>query len=129
MGARDRVTRFDAELFEAAAAEGRRQSRSAAQQLGHWARIGRSVTASTSASRRRVEAALAGRVPLAVLNEHEAVAFNAEVDARVEELLGETDYSAVLAAEHVTTVALDADGRLVRRHPDGHTSVLEPPAH
>ena len=36
----DRVTRFAADLVDSAAAEGARQSRSAKQQLDHWARVG-----------------------------------------------------------------------------------------
>ncbi|MGZ8745786.1 MAG: TA system antitoxin ParD family protein, partial [Mycobacterium sp.] len=36
----DRVTRFAADLLDSAAAEGVRQSRSAKQQLDHWARVG-----------------------------------------------------------------------------------------
>ena len=46
-GTADRVTRFDADLFDSAAAEGARQSRSAKQQLDHWARVGRAVSANT----------------------------------------------------------------------------------
>ncbi|MGO4256887.1 TA system antitoxin ParD family protein [Marmoricola sp. RAF53] len=120
----DKVTRFDAALFADAAAEGRRQSRSATQQLDHWARVGKAVTAATSASRNRVEEALAGRVPLADLDANEAVTFNAEVSASVEELLAATHYGEELAAEGITTVALDESGNLVQYRPDGSSSVL-----
>ncbi|HEX8093805.1 TA system antitoxin ParD family protein [Jatrophihabitans sp.] len=120
----DRVTRFAADLFDAAAAEGARQSRSAKQQLDHWARVGRAVTSYESAARHRVEAALAGELPLAALTAEEGVAFNAEVAAAIEENLAVTHYGAALAAEGITTVALDDDGRLVQHHPDGTTTVL-----
>ena len=40
----DRVTRFAADLLDAAAVKGARQSRSAKQQLDHWARVGRAVS-------------------------------------------------------------------------------------
>jgi hypothetical protein len=123
----DKVTRFDAALFDDAAAEGRRQSRSATQQLDHWARIGRAVSGAISASRLRVEAALAGRLPLESLDAHEAVALNAEVAASVEELLGSTHYGDELAAEGVTTVALE-DGVLVQHRPDGSSATLGPAA-
>ncbi len=46
-GTADRVTRFAADLFDSAAAEGARQSRSAKQQLDHWARVGRAVSSAT----------------------------------------------------------------------------------
>ena len=39
--AADRVTRFAADLVDAAAVEGARHSRSTKQQLDHWARVGR----------------------------------------------------------------------------------------
>jgi hypothetical protein len=123
----DKVTRFDAALFDDAAAEGRRQSRSATQQLDHWARIGRAVSSSTSASRLRVEAALAGRLPLASLDANEAIAFNAEVSASIEELLATTHYGDELAADGITTVTFE-DGVLVQHEPDGSTSVLGPTA-
>ena len=56
----DRVTRVAADLLDSATVEGARQSRSAKQQLDHWARVGRAVSSQHTASRRRVEAALAG---------------------------------------------------------------------
>jgi len=121
--ARDKVARFDAALFDDAAAEGRRQSRSATQQLDHWARIGRAVSSATSASRHRVEEALAGRLPMSELDENEGIAFNAEVTASIEELLATTHYGDELAAEGITTVSLE-DGVLVQHLPDGSTNIL-----
>ena len=58
----DRVTRIAADLMDSAAAEGARQSRSAKQQLDHWARVGRAVSSRHSAARAKVEAALAGEL-------------------------------------------------------------------
>jgi hypothetical protein len=52
----DRITRVAADLMDSAAAEGARQSRSAEQQLDHWARVGRAVSSQQTAARRRVEA-------------------------------------------------------------------------
>ncbi|OBJ39698.1 hypothetical protein A5630_01900 [Mycolicibacterium mucogenicum] len=120
----DRVTRVAADLFEAAAAEGARQSRSAKQQLDHWARVGRAVSTQHTASRRRVEAALAGEIDVAALNTEEGVVFNAEVSASIEESLARTDYGAVLASRGITTVALDEDGQIVEHRPDGTESVV-----
>ena len=120
----DRVTRVSADLFEAAAAEGARQSRSAKQQLDHWARVGRAVSTQHTASRRRVEAALAGQIDIAVLNTEEGVVFNAEVSAAIEESLARTDYGAVLASRGITTVAVDEDGQIVEHRPDGTESVV-----
>lgn len=124
--AADRVTRVAADLMDSAAAEGARQSRSAKQQLDHWARIGRSVSAQHSAARRKVEAALAGGVELGELTTEEGVVFHAEISAAIEESLADTDYGALLAARGITTVALDESGQIVEYPPDGSSSVLHP---
>jgi len=117
--ANDRVTRVAADLADAAAAEGARQSRSTKQQLDHWVRVGRAVSSQHSASRRRVEAALAGELELSELTVEEGVVFNAEISAAIEEGLARTNYGDTLAAHGVTTVALDDSGELVEYAPDG----------
>ncbi|CAB4951182.1 MAG: hypothetical protein F2840_07810 [Actinobacteria bacterium] len=120
----DRPTRVAADLMDAAAVEGERQSRSAKQQLDHWARVGRAVSAHSSASRQRVEAALRGALPERELTADERVVFNAEVDAAISETTRSVRFGEVLTARGVTTVALDDEGRLTRYHPDGTTSLL-----
>ncbi|MHB8244655.1 MAG: TA system antitoxin ParD family protein [Acidimicrobiales bacterium] len=120
----DKVTRFAADLVDAAAAEGARQSRSAKQQLDHWVRLGRALTGSESAARLRVEAALAGTLPMRELTDEEGVAFNAEISAALEENLVGNHYGQILAAEGVTTVALDEQGRLREYRPDGTDALL-----
>src|SRR5664279_2048150 len=120
----DRVTRVAADLMESATVEGARQSRSAKQQLDHWARVGRAVSSHQSASRRRGEAAMAGEVELDELTPEEGLVFNAEISAAIEESLARTDYGDVLAAGGITMVALDDDGGLVEYWPDGSSSVL-----
>ena len=121
----DRVTRFAADLVESAAVEGARQSRSAKQQLDHWARVGRAVSNQHTAPRRRVEAALAGELPLADLSVDEGVVFNAEISAATDEGLSRTDYGQVLAERGITTVALDDAGNIVEHRPDGTSAVLD----
>jgi hypothetical protein len=124
----DRVTRFAADLVESAAAEGARQSRSAKQQLDHWARVGRAVSSQHTASRRRVEAVLAGDLEVSELTVEEGVVFNAEISAAIEESLARTDYGDALAARGITTVALNEAGDIVEHRPDG-TSVVLPAKH
>jgi hypothetical protein len=123
-GTADRVTRFAADLLDSAAAEGARQSRSAKQQLDHWARVGREVSSQHTAARRRVEAALAGDLELRELSVEEGVVFNAEVAAAIQENLAGTNYGEVLAGRGVATVALDDAGRIVEHRPDGSSAVL-----
>ncbi len=112
--------------MDSAAAEGARQSRSAKQQLDHWARVGRAVSSQHTASRRRVEAALAGQSALSELTVEEGVVFNAEISAAIDEKLTRTHYGKVLAARGVTTVALNEAGDLVEHRPDGTSAVLVP---
>lgn len=83
----DKVTRFSSELVDAAATEGERENRSARQQLEHWARVGREVSNQRHVARRRVEAALTGRVPLSELTVEEGAVFNVEISVALEESL------------------------------------------
>jgi hypothetical protein len=120
----DRVTRVAADLMDSAASEGARQSRSAKQQLDHWARVGRAVSSQHTASRRRVEAALAGHLATGELTVEEGVVFNAEISAAIEESLARTNYGAALAGQGITTVALNDAGEIVEHQPDGTAVVL-----
>ncbi|CAB4948271.1 MAG: hypothetical protein F2842_06370 [Actinobacteria bacterium] len=121
----DRPTRVAADLLDAAAAEGERQSRSAKQQLDHWTRVGRAVSAQSSSARLHVEATLAGEFDERELTPDERVGLNAELDALISESVRTVSFGEVLAARGVTTVALDEQGVLTRYHPDGTTSRLE----
>jgi hypothetical protein len=120
----DRPTRIAADLFEAASVEGARQSRSAKQQIDHWARVGRAVSMTQTAARRRVEAALAGELPERELTSEERAVFSAELDTAISEAARTTSFGKRIAARGITTVALDDDGVLTRHHPDGTTSRL-----
>jgi hypothetical protein len=122
--AADRVTRFAADLLDSAAVEGARQSRSAKQQLDHWARVGRAVSSRHTAARQKVEAALAGELELTELSEEEGVVFNAEISAAIQESLAEADYGRLLAGRGITTVALNEDGEMVEHRPDGSSVVV-----
>ena len=119
----DRVTRVAADLMDSAAAEGARQSRSAKQQLDHWARVGRAVSNQQTAARRRVEAALAGELELRELSVEEGAVFNAEIAAAIQEKLSGSNYAALLADRGFTTVALDDNGDIVEHRPDASSTV------
>ncbi|WP_156689415.1 TA system antitoxin ParD family protein [Mycobacterium sp. Marseille-P9652] len=123
----DRVTRFAADLMDSAAAEGARQSRSAKQQLDHWARVGRAVSSQHTAARRRVEAALAGDLELRELGVEEGVVFNAEISAAIEEGLAQSHYGDRLARRGIATVALNEAGEIVEHRPDGSSVVAPAP--
>jgi len=120
----DKTTRFAADLIDAAVVEGRRESRSAKQQLDHWVRVGMAVSMHESASRRRVLAVLAGDLPLRDLNAAERLVANAELDVAIQERARAVSFGASLASEGVTTVALDETGALVEYRPDGSKVLL-----
>lgn len=120
----DKVTRFSSDLVDAAAAEGERENRSARQQLEHWARVGREVSNQRHIARRRVEAAIAGRLPLSQLSAEEGVVFNAEIAAALEESLATDNHVADRAAQGKSTISLDDEGRVVKHLPDGTRIVL-----
>lgn len=124
----DRVTRFSADLVESALAEGHRQSRSARQQLDHWARVGRAVSSQHSVARQRVEAALSGRLDLSELGVEEGVVFNAEISAAIEENLQKVNYGEVLVNRGQSIVALDDEGNLVELAPAAQSAPVGHPS-
>jgi len=119
-----KTTRLPVDLIEAAEASGREEHRSAAKQLEHWARFGMFFDRQTSASHRRIQRAIAGEVALGDLDENERVVANAAIDAAISTGANEMSFADRLAARGVTTVVMDGEGRMVRRHPDGSTTVL-----
>jgi hypothetical protein len=123
----DRPTRVAADLLDAAVVEARRESRSAKQQLDHWARLGRAVSMHQTAARRRVEEALAGNLALLELDGSERTIANAELDVAIQERGGAISFGRRLAGEGMTTVALDDDGALVEHRPDGSRKVIAAP--
>ena len=115
-------TRIASDLYAAAQQVAVRESRSAAEQVNHWARVGQSVAMHRSASRRRIDAVLAGTLPMSVLRPDEREVVNAELDAAISERAQSTPLG---PAAGVTTVALDDDGRLVEYRPDGTSALLD----
>ena len=119
-----KTTRLPVDLIAAAEAEGREEHRSAAKQLEHWARFGMFFDRQTSTSHRRIKRAISGDASLGDLDENERVVANAAINAAISTAANEASFADRLAARGVTTVVMDAEGRMVRRHPDGSTTVL-----
>lgn len=78
----------------------------------------------TSTARRRIERAVAGEVPLGDLAADEFSVANALIDASISTAANEISFAERLAARGVTTIVVDAKGRMVRRNPSGSTTVL-----
>jgi hypothetical protein len=123
--AHDRMTRFDVELFEAAADEGRREHRSARQQLEHWTRLGREFSAHETAGRRRIAAAVRGEIPLSEMTTEERFVANVELDVAIRERAATTSFGRTLLKSGMTAVALDDNGVLTQFHPDGSSRPLD----
>jgi hypothetical protein len=120
----DRMTRFDVELIEAAADEGRRESRSGRQQLEHWTRIGRMFSALETETRRRIASAVRGELPMSTLNSGERLAANFELDVAIRERAASVSFGRSLLKVGLRAVALDDAGVIMEFSPDGsHTRV------
>lgn len=120
-----KMTRFDAELYRAATAAGKRESRSTQQQLAHWARLGKNLSDRTSVPARRVAAALAGSLLTAELSAEEGIAFDAAVDTAITERMADIDLARTVADEGIRAVFLDEEGELVTFAPDGTTRPVD----
>src|SRR5450631_2411776 len=108
-------TRIDDDLFASAKAVGEIMSRSASQQVSHWARIGRELEAAASVSQRSVAGVLAGEQDYDRLTAEEQAVVRAEWSERIDARIGSLDLARSFAAEDRSFVELDDDGRVVRR--------------
>lgn len=108
-------TRLDGELFEAARLVGGVMSRSAAQQITHWARIGRELEASESLSHREIAEVLAGTQDYDALPVQEQAVVRAEWTQRLRERVATTDLVDTFAERGQAYVELDADGQVAHR--------------
>lgn len=108
-------TRIDDDLFASAKAVGEVMSRSASQQVSHWARIGRELEAAASVSQRSVAGVLAGEQSYDRLTAEEQAVVRAEWSERIDARIASLDLARSLAAEGRPFVELDDDGRVVRR--------------
>ena len=119
-------TRLDPDVYSDAAAVAPTTSRSTAQQLSHWARLGREVEATViiSTRRRTVEAVLAGRDAYDELSGDEQALVRTAWQERIEGLLERVDVGRQRRNEGKTYLALDDAGNVVRHHPDGSAEAL-----
>jgi hypothetical protein len=106
-------TRIDDDLFAAAKAAGAVLSRSAAQQVNHWARIGRQLEASSSISSRDITRVLTGEQSYDDLGVREQALVRTTWDERIDAARTSLDFTAELAASGVEWAEADADGNLI----------------
>src|SRR4051794_11360881 len=106
-------TRVDQALFDAAKAAGTLHSRSAAQQLDHWARVGQALEASPQVKHDQIERVLRGQASYDELDSAAQAVVRAQWDAQLAEDLAGADLTAELNASGVPWAEADADGNLV----------------
>lgn len=107
--------RIDDDLYASAKLAGTAQSRSASQQVVHWARIGREIEASESIAAKEIGAVLAGARSYDSLGPKEQAVVRAEWAARMDELRAGVDLAASFRDAGQTWVELDDAGRVVER--------------
>jgi hypothetical protein len=124
--AKSAPTRVDADLFAAAQLAGKTMSRSGAQQIVHWARIGQQVDGSSVTSA-EVAAVLEGELPYDVVSPLAQAAVRTEWGDRMRTTLASLDLQADFIAEgrrswveadedgNVVFAEVDDDGNVVRR--------------
>jgi hypothetical protein len=110
--------RIDADLYAAATAVGPVMSRSAAQQVAHWARIGREVEASPEISLGDLARVLRGAMDYDALGAEEQAVVRTYWSERMAELLGALRLDREWETERRPYVELDERGRVVRRDPE-----------
>jgi hypothetical protein len=107
--------RIDDDLYASAKLAGEVQSRSASQQVVHWARIGREIEASAGISLKDIAEVLAGSRSYDVLTEKEQAFVRAEWSAQMDNLRESLNFAKEFAATGRTWVELDDEGTVVER--------------
>ena len=107
-------TRVDDDLFAAAKTAAQAMSRSASQQINHWARIGRELESSRAVSQRDIAAVLAAEEPYDDLAAREQAVVRAVWEERMAELREGLDLASEFRAAGDTWSEADAAGRVER---------------
>lgn len=110
-------TRIDQSLLNAAKVAGERHSRSAAQQIDHWARIGREFEAAPSTTHRAVDLVLSGRMSYDALPDVAQTVVRATWDELLTGDIAQLDLTAELRAAGDPWPENDTDGTLIERDP------------
>jgi hypothetical protein len=106
-------TRVDGDLFDAAKSVGAVNSRSAAQQINHWARIGREFEASGRVSQRDIERVLAGQASYDEIGDQAQAVVRATWDTRIAERIAALDFEAEFTEAGDTWSEADESGHVV----------------
>jgi hypothetical protein len=108
-------TRIDDELFASAKLVGPLMIRSAAQQIAHWARIGREIEGADGVSHRAIADVLAARRDYDGLTAQEQAVVRAEWAERMDIRRDRLDLAQEFADEGRSYVELDSHGAVFHR--------------
>lgn len=114
-------TRVEEELYDAAKASGKINSRSAAQQIAHWAKIGRAVESSGTVTQREIESVLTGDLSYDEVSIAAQEVVHAEWMRQIPRRIAQLNFAEEFAAagEHSWTVG-DGGGNAAQRAPDDY---------
>ena len=107
--------RIDDDLYASAKLVGEVQSRSASQQVVHWARIGREIEASTVTSYKEIAGVLAGSRSYDTLSPRDQAIVRAEWATRMDARRRDLNLAREFGAAGRSWVELDDDGNVVER--------------
>ncbi|RPH64035.1 MAG: hypothetical protein EHM83_08945 [Burkholderiales bacterium] len=110
--------RIDRELDASARDAARAMSRSVAEQVSHWARLGRELERSPDVSVANVQAVLCGQDSYDRLNAQEQALVRTAWDERMTTELAALDLAAAFRADGHSYAELDDDGQLRIVGPD-----------
>lgn len=111
-------TRIESDLYDAAKSVGGVMSRSAAQQINHWARLGRELEAARDISHKDIVDVLAGASSYDALSAREQALVRVEWDERISAARGSLNFEDEFHAAGESWVEADADGNAVVRDAD-----------
>lgn len=120
-------TRVDEDLFVSAQLVGSVMDRSAAQQITHWARVGREIEAAASISHRAIGDVLANRARYDELTAEEQAVVRAEWGERIQDRRTGLDLAKQFQTAGKTYAELDDDGEVVVRTPFQTTRIKSTP--
>lgn len=107
--------RIDDDLYASAKLVGKLESRSASQQVAHWARIGREIEASSTISHRAITEVLTGTRRYDGLDAEEQALVRSAWSELMERRGAALDLASEFAAAGRTWVELDDGGNVVER--------------
>ncbi len=107
--------RIDDDLYASAKLAGEVQSRSASQQVVHWARIGREIEASASIAQKDIAAVLAASRSYDTLSAKDQAIVRAEWSALMDDRRAALNLAEQFARDGRAWVELDDSGTVVHR--------------